>query len=132
MQSYAAKGVPPMRKLVALSVLTLACVSLLWMPKARTAANDEAQIRQLIDRWAKAFRAKDLNAIMSIYQPGQALVAFDLVPPLQYLGSDAYKKDYQDFLAQYQGAIDVEIRDHYGRRRSEERRVGKEERCGGG
>ena len=100
-----------MRKLVALSVLTFACVSLLWMPKARTAANDEAQIRQLIDRWAKAFRAKDLNAIMSIYQPGQALVAFDLVPPLQYLGSDAYKKDYQDFLAQYQGAIDVEIRD---------------------
>ncbi len=80
-----------MRKLVALSVLTFACISLLWMPKARTAANDEAEIRQLIDRWAKAFRAKDLNAIMSIYQPGQALVAFDVVPPLQYLGSDAYK-----------------------------------------
>ncbi len=100
-----------MRKLVALSVLTLACVSLLWMPRARTAANDEAQIRQLIDRWAKAFRAKDLNAIMSIYQPGQTLVAFDIVPPLQYLGSDAYKKDYQDFLAQYEGAIDIEYRD---------------------
>jgi uncharacterized protein (TIGR02246 family) len=99
-----------MRKLLALSALTLACVFLLWMPKARTAANDEAEIRQLLDRWAKAFRAKDVNAIMSIYEPGQALVAYD-VAPLQYRGWDAYKKDYQDFLAQYQGAIDVEFRD---------------------
>lgn len=100
-----------MKKFVVFSVLTLACVSLLWTARARTAANDEAEIRQLLDRWAKAFRARDLNGIMSIYQPGEALVAFDIVPPLQYVGSDAYKKDYEDFLAQYQGAIDVEIRD---------------------
>ena len=100
-----------MRKHVVLSVLALAGVFFLSMSRARTPANDEAEIRQLIDRWAKAFRAKDLNAIMSIYEPGQALVAFDVVPPLQYVGSDAYKKDNQDFLAQYQGAIDVQIRD---------------------
>ena len=101
-----------MRKIVvAFSLLTLACVSLLWMPRARTAANDEAEIRQLLDRWAKAFRARDLNGIMSIYEPGEALVAFDVVPPLQYVGSDAYKRDYQDFLAQYQGSIDIGYRD---------------------
>lgn len=100
-----------MRKLVALPVLTLACVSLLWVPKARTAANDEAEIRQLIERFAKAVRAKDLNAIMSIYEPGRTLVVFDLVPPMQYLGSDAYQKDWQEFLARYKGAIDFEVRD---------------------
>src|ERR1700737_2815878 len=100
-----------MKKFVAFSVLTLTCVSLLWMPRARTAANDEAEIRQLLDRWAKAFGARDLNGIMSIYEPGETLVAFDIVPPLQYVGSDAYKKDYRDFLAQYQGAIDIAYRD---------------------
>jgi uncharacterized protein (TIGR02246 family) len=100
-----------MRKIVALPVLTLACLSLLWMPRSRTAANDEAEIRQLLDRWAKAFRARDLNGIMSIYEPGQALVAYDIVPPLQYTGFEAYKKDYQEFLDQFQGAMDVEYRD---------------------
>jgi len=100
-----------MKKFVAFSVLTLACVSLLWVPRARTAANDEAEIRRLLDRWAKAFRARDLNGIMSIYEPGQALVAYDIVPPLQYTGFEAYKKDYQEFLDQFQGAINVEYRD---------------------
>jgi uncharacterized protein (TIGR02246 family) len=100
-----------MKKFVGFSVLAFACVSLLWMPKARTAANDEAEIRQLLDRWAKAFRARDLNGIMSIYEPGQTLVSFDIVAPLQYKGFEAYKKDYQEFLDQFQGAMDVEYRD---------------------
>jgi uncharacterized protein (TIGR02246 family) len=100
-----------MKRLVAFSVLAVACVLLVWMPKARSAANDKAEIRQLLDRWAKAFRARDLNGIMSIYEPGETLVAFDVVPPLQYAGFEAYKKDYQEFLDQFQGTIDVEYRD---------------------
>ena len=100
-----------MKKFFSFSVLTLACASLLWIPRARTAANDEAEIRQLLDRWAKAFRARDLNGIMSIYEPGQALVSFDIVAPLQYVGFEAYKKDYQEFLDQFQGPIEVEYRD---------------------
>ena len=38
-------------------------------------------------------------------------MAFDVVPPLQYAGFEAYKKDYQEFLDQFQGTIDVEYRD---------------------
>lgn len=100
-----------MKKFVALFVVAVAGVSLIWMPRARTAANDEAEIRQLLDRWTKAFRARDLQGIMSIYEPGQTLVAYDIVPPLQYTGFDAYKKDYQEFLDQFQGAVDIEVRD---------------------
>jgi ketosteroid isomerase-like protein len=48
---------------------------------------------------------------MSIYEPGETLVGFDIVPPLQYVGFEAYKKDYQEFLDQFQGTIDVEYRD---------------------
>ena len=47
---------------------------------------------------------------MSIYEPGEGLIAYDIVPPLQYSGFDAYKKDYQQFLDQFQGGLDVEYR----------------------
>ncbi|MCU1318438.1 MAG: hypothetical protein JWN63_3760 [Candidatus Acidoferrum typicum] len=100
-----------MKKFVAFSAVTLVWVLLLWTPKARTAANQEAEIRRLLDRWAKAFHARDLDGIMSIYEPGQALVSFDIVAPLQYVGFEAYKNDYQEFLDQFQGTIDVEFRD---------------------
>ena len=63
-----------MKRLFGLSLLTLACVSLLPISRARTAANDEAEIRQLLDRWGKAFGAKDINGIMSIYAPGDTPV----------------------------------------------------------
>jgi uncharacterized protein (TIGR02246 family) len=99
-----------MKRLAVLSVLSLACISLFWMARAYSAANDEVEIRQLLDRWKKAFEAKDLNGIMSIYEPGQALVAYDIVPPLQYKGFDAYKKDYEEFLNQFDGPIGVEFR----------------------
>jgi hypothetical protein len=59
-----------MKKLALISVRSLACISLLWMSRAYSAANDDAEIRQLLDRWKKAFEAKDLNGIMSIYEPG--------------------------------------------------------------
>jgi len=100
-----------MKKFLKYSVLTIACLLFLEMPKARTEANNEAEVRQLLDRWAKAFHAKDLNGIMSIYEPGQALVSYDIIPPLQYTGFEAYKKDYREFLDQFQGPIDIEYRD---------------------
>ena len=38
-------------------------------------------------------------------------MGYDIVPPLQYVGKDAYRKDYEEFLGQYDGPIDVEYRD---------------------
>jgi len=77
------------------------------MPKA-DAANDEVEIRKVWDRWAKAFRAHDINGIMSLYAP--KVIAYDIVPPLQYVGKDAYRRDYEEFLAQYEGPIETEFR----------------------
>src|SRR4051794_14491236 len=74
-------------------------------------AKNKAEIRDLYDRWAKAFEAGDVNGIMSVYAPGDAVVAYDVVPPLQYKGKDAYRKDYQEFLNQYDGPVHVEYRD---------------------
>jgi uncharacterized protein (TIGR02246 family) len=71
--------------------------------------SDEAAIRQWLDRWAKAAQARDVDAIMSLYAPD--VVAYDIVPPLQYVGKAAYRKDYQEFLGQYQGSLEIEYRD---------------------
>ena len=45
-------------------------------------ASNQAQIRQLVDRWAESLRSKDVNAVMSQY--ASDIVASDLAPPLQY------------------------------------------------
>ncbi len=72
-------------------------------------ANDEARIRELIDNWAKAFRAKDIDGIMSIYAPD--IVSFDAIARLQFKGADAYRKHWEACLSFCQGPIIFEIRD---------------------
>jgi uncharacterized protein (TIGR02246 family) len=79
--------------------------------KNNGASSNEVEIRELYDRWAKAFRVHDLDGIMSVYAPGDEVIGYDIVPPLQYVGKDKYRKDYEEFLSQYQGPIDIEYRD---------------------
>ena len=86
---------------VTLAVLTLGC------PQAR--ADARADIKALEDRFAAAVKAKDLDAIMQVYVPDQSLVVFDVVPPRQYVGAAAYRKDWQEFLAMFPGPITFEV-----------------------
>jgi ketosteroid isomerase-like protein len=90
-----------------------AVVCLLLPPAAGTyaRADDKADIRALETRFVEAFRAKDVNAIMAVYVPDETLVVFDVVPPRQYVGWKAYKKDWEDFLALFDSAITVELTD---------------------
>ena len=79
---------------------------------AQTKTNDEAEIKALEERFISAFMAKDVEAIMKGYAPGAELVVFDVVPPRQYVGFDAYKKDWEDFFALFPGRVVVfEIKD---------------------
>ena len=75
------------------------------------AADTTAEVHEVLDRWAKAFRAKDIDGIMAVYAAGDGVVAYDIVPPLQYRGKDAYRKNYVEFLDQYTGPIELELRD---------------------
>jgi len=74
-------------------------------------ADDKGDIRALETRFVEALKAKDVNAIMSVYVPNETLVVFDVVPPRQYVGWKAYKKDWEDFLALFDGTIMVELTD---------------------
>ncbi len=79
------------------------------METPKNKGTDEAQIRQLIEGWAKALRGKDIDGVMSHYAPD--ILLFDLAPPLQYLGTDAYRKNWEEWFATWQGPIGYEIRD---------------------
>lgn len=74
-------------------------------------SRSETEIRQLISRWGAAFRARDLDGVMAVYAPGAEFVGFDISPPLQYSGEEAYRESYRTFFAQYDGPLTVEYRD---------------------
>ena len=57
-------------------------------------ADDKADIGALEKRVAAGIQAKDADAVMANYVAGDSLVVFDIIPPRQYIGSDAYKKDW--------------------------------------
>ncbi len=72
-------------------------------------AESTQEIRAWLDRWTKAFTKQDVDTIMALYTDD--VVAYDIVPPLQYIGKAAYRADYQQFFSQYEGNLHVEVRD---------------------
>ena len=69
----------------------------------------DADIRRRIEEWAKAVRAKDIEAVMSHYAPD--IVSFDLDPPLRYVGTDKKRRAWQQFFAVHTGRITYEVRE---------------------
>lgn len=91
-----------------LLILCASCALLAGCNRHETAGESTAEIKALFDHWKTAFEAKDVNGVMTIYAPGDALTAFDVVPPLQFRGAEAYRKDYAEFFGQFKGPIHVE------------------------
>ena len=90
----------------------IAIAALLSAVLAATAhADDKGDIRQLEDRLVAAFKAKNVDGIMACYAPDEGLVVFDAIPPRQYAGPKAWRKDNEDFLANYPGPIDADFSD---------------------
>src|SRR3974390_890660 len=87
------------------TVIVAAFVAFGMLPGTSLAAtsDDEAKIKSLEDAFVAAVNAKDVDAIMKVYVPDASLVVFDVVPPRQYLGADAYRKDWQDFFPLFKG-----------------------------
>src|ERR1700759_35060 len=74
-------------------------------------SNDEAAIRSLEDRFAAAFNAGDVDAMMKNYIADKSLVVFDVVPPRQHLGADAYRKAWTGFFTHFSGNPKITITD---------------------
>ena len=71
--------------------------------------NNEAKLRDLIDGFVKSIRDKDIDGVMSVY--ASDLVAFDIVPPLQYESAEAFRIVWQGIFELFEDAIQYEIRD---------------------
>ena len=71
--------------------------------------NDEAAIKRVIEGGVNAVRNKDIGGVMSLYAP--EVVSFDIVPPLRYVGADAFRNVWEEVFSSFQGPIGYEIHD---------------------
>ena len=71
--------------------------------------NDEAAIQELLDDGIRSLHDKNIEGVMSMY--AQEVVSFDIVPPLRYIGADAFRKVWEETFSLFQGPIDYEMHD---------------------
>ena len=69
--------------------------------------SNQARIRNLIDEWATAFRAKNIDGLMANHSPD--IVLFDVPAPLQHRGAEAYRKDWERWLPTLEAPVGCEI-----------------------
>lgn len=69
----------------------------------------ESEVRTVIEDVAAAIRAKDVDAVMAHYAPD--VIAFDLLPPLQYSGAAMIRQRLSTWLSSFQGPIVFEMRE---------------------
>ena len=79
------------------------------MAVEETKKNDEAEIKRLIEGGVEAIRDKNIEGVMSLYAP--EVVSFDIVPPLRYVGADAFRNAWEAVFSSFQGPIGYELHD---------------------
>ena len=71
--------------------------------------SDEARIKALLEDWADAVRRHDLPAILAHHEPN--VVMFDLPPPLQCRGIDAYEGTWNLFFRYHKPGTAFDFRE---------------------
>jgi uncharacterized protein (TIGR02246 family) len=111
------------RVMLIVASLTLLCTACAQAPAAstdKTAADSKAAdmkaanlaaIKALEDRFMAAWKAKDVKAIMACYVPDDTLLVFDITPPRQYVGAQAYTKDWEDIMGLLPGPLEADLTD---------------------
>jgi uncharacterized protein (TIGR02246 family) len=93
-----------MKKPFCVAALLLALLAVAAAPRPAAAqSKDEAAIKAQYGHFNDAFNKKDVDGIMSVYAPD--VFVFDVIPPRQYSGWDAYKKDWQGLFSSFSGPI---------------------------
>lgn len=75
-------------------------------PESSTTTN-EAQIRGLIEHWAKSTREGDDDEVLSNH--ASDVLLFDVLAPLQYKGADAYRKSWGEWQPPLDSATQFEL-----------------------
>ena len=69
----------------------------------------EAVVRQRVEDWTRAVRAKDIDAVLSLYAASN--VSFDMDPPLRYAGHENKRRAWEEFFAVHTGSLAYELRE---------------------
>jgi len=64
------------------------------------------EVEALLESRVQACRDKDIDKLMSLYSPD--IVYFDVVPPLQFTGTDAVRRNFVRWFDEYDGPIGLE------------------------
>lgn len=70
---------------------------------------EEAAVRNLLEDWTDAVRAKDIDGSLRRFAPD--VVAFDLIAPLQYNGVDEVRQRLEDWFSSFDAPIGYELRE---------------------
>jgi uncharacterized protein (TIGR02246 family) len=74
-----------------------------------TRTDETAEIRDLLEDWAKAARTGDLKSVMAAYAPD--VLAFDAIAQLQFKGAEAHRKHWEMCVEMCSGPTTFEIHD---------------------
>ena len=76
-------------------------------PDGKARASVTAVLRQRIDDIAQAIRDKNIERLLAFY--ASDVTAFDLRPPLDVHGANAYRKNFEQWFASFEGPLDFEL-----------------------
>jgi uncharacterized protein (TIGR02246 family) len=79
------------------------------MSASSNRTTDEPAIRELVESWVRAVRAKDLDGILANHSTD--MLMFDVPPPLQSKGIEAYKKTWDLFFSWSDDPVVFDIKD---------------------
>ncbi|HEX3809979.1 MAG TPA: SgcJ/EcaC family oxidoreductase [Rhizomicrobium sp.] len=65
------------------------------MDGIQNGSQDETAVRKVIEEWARAVRGKDMEGILRHHAADMSM--FDVPPPFQSKGIDAYRETWQTF-----------------------------------
>jgi len=77
-------------------------------PDGRTASSVETTLRKRIDELAQAIRDKDVDRLMTFY--ANDVIVFDVRPPLDTRGADAYRQNFERWFASFEGPLGFEFK----------------------
>ena len=66
----------------------------------------DSDIQALLDSRVAACQEKEIDRLMSLYSPD--IVYYDVVPPLQFVGSDEVRRNFLRWFDEYDGPIGLE------------------------
>jgi ketosteroid isomerase-like protein len=77
-------------------------------PDGKSSSSIETILRMRIDEIAQAIRDKDVVRLMAFY--AHDVVAFDVRPPLDTRGADAYRQNFERWFGSFEGPLSFEVK----------------------